>query len=103
VRIDKTDYGGMTTNERLYVAGFLERFDTATRSHDREKMIQILMRVNISNEGATAIVDKILAVGSKNSSDVANVIEWHRVKPTLLFGPVWSKISSAPAEVDDRQ
>jgi hypothetical protein len=50
----------MTVNERLYVAGLLDQFGSAAKSHSRDTMIQILMQVNISSEEATSIVDKIL-------------------------------------------
>ncbi len=58
---DRTNYNAMTTNERLYAAGLLERFDVAAKSHDRDAMIQILIQVNISNGDAASIADKILA------------------------------------------
>jgi hypothetical protein len=59
--LDKPDYSGMTTNERLHVAGLLDRFDIAAKSRDREAMINILIQVDILNGEAASITDRILA------------------------------------------
>jgi hypothetical protein len=33
---DRGDFGGMTVNERLFVAGLLQQFDTAINSGSRQ-------------------------------------------------------------------
>jgi hypothetical protein len=58
---NKADYSGMTTNERLYAAGLLDQFDIATKSHNRDAMVQILVQVNIPAGEAASIASKILA------------------------------------------
>jgi len=57
---DKTDYSGMTVNERLYAAGLLEAWDAAAKSRDRNRMIELLNEIDLSNQ-AESISDKILA------------------------------------------
>jgi hypothetical protein len=52
------DYAGMTTNERLVVAGLLEKFDNAVRRGDRAKMIELLEAVDVLE--APAISDVVL-------------------------------------------
>ena len=54
-------YGGMTTNERLAVAGLMDAFDDATRRGDRAAMIDILLRVEFTPEGAERTADQVLA------------------------------------------
>ena len=55
------DYAGMTTNERLFVAGTLERFDDAVKKADRETMVKLLVNVQISGEEARQITETILS------------------------------------------
>ena len=57
---DKTDYSGMTVNERLYAAGLLEAWDAAAKCRDRNRMIELLNEIDLSNQ-AQSISDKILA------------------------------------------
>ena len=54
-------YGGMTTNERLFVAGLLDQVDHAARLRDKERMIRILRQVEISETNAGTIVEAVLA------------------------------------------
>jgi hypothetical protein len=61
MRFDKTDYRGMTTNERLYVAGLLQQFDDAARSRDKRLMVCLLQRVDIAESDAGDIAESILA------------------------------------------
>jgi len=56
----RPDYSGMTTNERLFVAGVLDQFDDAARKRDRATMIELLSRVELG-EQAALIADTILA------------------------------------------
>ncbi len=55
------EYAGMTTNERLFSAGLLERFDVAARRRDREEMIRILIQVELEPQEAARSVELILA------------------------------------------
>ena len=57
----RADYSGVSTNERLYAAGLLDRFDIAAKSQSRDTMIRILLQVKIPAEEAASIVNKILA------------------------------------------
>jgi len=57
---DKADYSGMTVNERLYAAGLLDAWDAAAKSRDRNRMVEFLNEVDLSNQ-AEWISDKILA------------------------------------------
>ena len=43
---DKHDYGGMTVNERLFVAGLADAFNDAVARRDRAVMISILETVD---------------------------------------------------------
>ena len=56
----KPDYSGMTTNERLFVAGLLDAFDDAARRRDKAKMIACLSEVDLSAQAAD-IAESILA------------------------------------------
>jgi hypothetical protein len=55
----KVNFAGMTTNERLHVAGFMEEWDAAARAHNRERMIEILNAVGLGSQ-ADQIVAAIL-------------------------------------------
>ncbi|MBZ5591658.1 MAG: hypothetical protein LAP39_05445 [Acidobacteriia bacterium] len=50
----------MTTNERLSVAGLLTEWDMAVKARNRERMIQLLAQVDLS-EQAASIADSVLA------------------------------------------
>ena len=54
------DYSGMTTNERLFVAGLLTEWDAAVKARNRALMIELLSQVDLS-EQAAAIADRVLA------------------------------------------
>lgn len=53
------DFSGMTVNERLFAAGLLAEWDAAMNSFNRERMIQILAKVNLADHAAE-IVDSLL-------------------------------------------
>ncbi len=53
--------GGMTVNERLWVAGLIERFDAAARGRDRLGMVAILRQVDLAEADAEACAAAILA------------------------------------------
>jgi hypothetical protein len=50
----------MTVNERLYEAGITDAWDTAANSRNRDRMIELLGQVELSDQ-AERIVDTILA------------------------------------------
>jgi hypothetical protein len=47
---DKPSYGGMTVNERLYEAGLLDAWDAAATSRNRDRLIELLSTVGLSEE-----------------------------------------------------
>jgi hypothetical protein len=57
-------FRGMTTNERLFEAGLLERFGDAARMRDRAAMSEILSQVDLASQADT-IINAILANPSK--------------------------------------
>ena len=61
----RPNFGGMTVNERLAVAGLMKRFDGAIRSGDRQGAIEILLQVAMSEDNAAATVDAVLADPSR--------------------------------------
>ncbi len=61
----KKEYAGMTGNERLFVAGLLEKFDTARMACDAAAMKAILLEVGLLEEGDAneeAIIQTFLKV-----------------------------------------
>jgi hypothetical protein len=56
----RIDFRGMTTNERLSSAGLMPDWDIAARSRDRTRMIEILSKVDLTNQ-ADQIADTVLA------------------------------------------
>jgi hypothetical protein len=52
----------MTVNERLSEADLLEEFDQAVRQHNREQLLAILQKVELTFEQATYTTDTILAI-----------------------------------------
>ena len=65
VKGQRQDFGGMTVNERLFVAGLLQQFDSAIDSSDRQRAIELLLRVAMSDAGAAETVDAVLANPAK--------------------------------------
>ena len=53
-------YSGMTVNERLWDAGIMDAWDAAVISRDRDRMIELLGRIELASE-AEWIVDTTLA------------------------------------------
>lgn len=58
-------FGGMTVNERLFVAGLLQQFDGAIDAGDRQRAIELLIRVAMSDVGAAETVDAVLSNPAK--------------------------------------
>jgi hypothetical protein len=58
---EEQDFGGMTVNERLFVAGLLQQFEAAINASDRERAVELLGRVSMSHASAAATVDAVLA------------------------------------------
>jgi hypothetical protein len=54
------DFAGMTTNERLYVAGLMPEWDAAAVSRDRKRMVEVLGKVGLASQ-ADQIADTVLA------------------------------------------
>ena len=55
-----TDYRAMTVNERLFAVGLLGAFDTAVRDRQKSKMVEILLRVQLSPDQADETASAIL-------------------------------------------
>ena len=60
----RSNYAGMTTNERLFVAGLIDDWDTAIEAHDRQAAIEVLGQVGLADQAAS-IVDTTLANPAK--------------------------------------
>jgi len=45
-------YEGTTVNERLYVSGLIDAFDKAVQKNDVNKVIEILKKVEITEDSA---------------------------------------------------
>ncbi|MEI6811129.1 MAG: hypothetical protein WCK60_03735 [Candidatus Nomurabacteria bacterium] len=44
-------YFGMTVNERLYLSGLMDEFDIAVKDKKIDKVISILKKVDLEDEG----------------------------------------------------
>ena len=55
----KTDYSGMTVNERLMVKGVLAEFDKAASKHDAKKIRSILRMVDVDEESISLTITKL--------------------------------------------
>jgi len=55
-------YKGMTVNERLYVSGLMDAFDKAVNESDIEKVIDILNKVEITDESVIKPILKSLGL-----------------------------------------
>jgi hypothetical protein len=53
-------YDGMTVNERLFEAGLIPEWDAAARSRNRDKMVELLTKVDLG-EQAERILDTVLS------------------------------------------
>ena len=57
----RKQFAGMTVNERLFEAGLLETFNQTARERNREAMLSILLKVELTTEQAAETTDTILA------------------------------------------
>ena len=55
------DLSGMTVNERLFTLGLLDEFDSLVRRGEREAMVALLTRVELSDSDAVACADWVLS------------------------------------------
>jgi hypothetical protein len=53
-------FAGMTTNERVYMAGLADTFDQPARARNRARMIEVLGMVELGDQ-ADQIADTILS------------------------------------------
>jgi hypothetical protein len=65
VSAQRPDFGGMTVNERLVTAGLLGQFDAAIDSGDRQRALELLKQVAMSEDSAATTVEAVLANPSK--------------------------------------
>lgn len=56
---DESKYEGMTVNERLYVSGNLPKFEKAVKERNIEKVIEILMTVELKNTSIEPILRQV--------------------------------------------
>lgn len=59
------DFGGMTVNERLFTADLIGPWDAAVNAGDRERAIEVLLQVSMSETSAAATVDAVLSNSPK--------------------------------------
>lgn len=57
-------YDAMTVNERLVVAGLMNKFDQAVGARDVESLKRVLRQVELSDENIAAIVERVLPSGA---------------------------------------
>jgi hypothetical protein len=67
----QSPYAGMTLNERIVISGMLAEWDEAVKAGNREKMIQILVLLNLKGE-AEVLADQILANPKLYGFDIAS-------------------------------
>ena len=54
---DIMKYKGMTVNERLYVGGFMDKFDKAVKDKDVDKVRSILKKVELTDPSIKPILE----------------------------------------------
>lgn len=52
-------YAGMTVNERLYVSGLMEEFDTAVQERDIDRIRLILSSVGLADENIGPVLEQL--------------------------------------------
>jgi hypothetical protein len=63
--IEMSVYDGMTVNERLFEAKLVNDFDNAVIHRDKDKIIAILRKVELSADDAKKCCDSILSDPTK--------------------------------------
>ncbi len=53
-------FTGMTTNERLGTAGLFDEWDRAAFARDRDGMIEVLQKVELTETEAASVADSVL-------------------------------------------
>ena len=56
----ENDLKGMSVNERLYVLGLMDQFDSAIRKRDREASIRVLIEAKLKTAQAEETVAAVL-------------------------------------------
>ncbi len=51
------DFKGMTVNERLYLSGLMDAFDLARERRDKDRLIEILRRVEVDDSSIKRILE----------------------------------------------
>lgn len=54
-------YAGMTVNERIFACGVMDDFDRAAKTQNKEKIIEILLKVDLTVDQATQTAEDILS------------------------------------------
>ena len=57
--MSKNDYSALTVNERLYVSGNLNKFDTAVAKKDIGEIVKILKEVDLKNVSIIPILKSL--------------------------------------------
>lgn len=55
----------MTVHERLFMAGLVDQFDTAIDAGDRQRALELLLRVAMTDDAAGETVDAVMADPAK--------------------------------------
>ena len=59
-------YKGMTVNERLYISGLMDEFDQAVKKDDIDKVVNILKKIEITEQSAIKPILKEFGLTAKN-------------------------------------
>jgi hypothetical protein len=57
--VKDNQYAGMTVNERLYASGLMEEFDKAVLEKNTGTAIQILKKVELSDDSIKPILERL--------------------------------------------
>jgi hypothetical protein len=58
---ERDSVDGMTVNERLFHFGLFDKFDSAVRARDSERLVQVLLLAKLSEEAAMQTATTVLA------------------------------------------
>lgn len=59
--MERESVDGMTVNERLFHFGLFDKFDSAVRARDSERLVQVLLLAKLSEEAAMQTATTVLA------------------------------------------